>query len=258
MLQLNTNQNKTMKMKSITKTTMPLAALAGIALLSQTSEAALSVGLVANYTFDVDASDATGNHDAAAMTNGATNPAATSGGQGKFGEAFQFTHTAQANAQWVEIPAAATSGLTQFTMSIWVNTTSATSNGATFSTLDTIWGTNNSGGSDFGINTWFGDAGYWHDLGAPGRRAFMTRLSSTPEPIADGAWHHLALVNDGSQAQMYVDGVLAGGGAERTEGLPVVFFVVGEKIVPAVLDELPEGRGAGAAGLVDGRHKECS
>jgi hypothetical protein len=49
-----------------------------------------------------------------------------------------------------------------------------------------------------------------------------------------------------------------GGGAERTEGLPVVFFVVGEKIVPAVLDELPEGRGAGAAGLVDGRHKECS
>ena len=49
-----------------------------------------------------------------------------------------------------------------------------------------------------------------------------------------------------------------GGGAERTEGLPVVLFVVGEEVGPAVLDELPEGRGTGAAGLVDGRHKECS
>ena len=49
-----------------------------------------------------------------------------------------------------------------------------------------------------------------------------------------------------------------GGGAERTEGFAVVFLVVGEEVVPAVVDELPEGRGAGAAGLVDRRHKECS
>jgi hypothetical protein len=33
---------------------------------------------------------------------------------------------------------------------------------------------------------------------------------------------------------------------------------VGEEGVPAVVDDLPEGRGAGAAGLVDGGHKECS
>ena len=49
-----------------------------------------------------------------------------------------------------------------------------------------------------------------------------------------------------------------GGGAERTEGFAVVFFVVGEEVVPAVVDELPEGRSAGTAGLVDGGHKECS
>ena len=41
--------------------------------------------------------------------------------------------------------------------------------------------------------------------------------------------------------------VADGGGAERAEGLAVVFFVVGEEVVPAVVDELPEGRGAGAA-----------
>ena len=48
------------------------------------------------------------------------------------------------------------------------------------------------------------------------------------------------------------------GGAERSEGVAVFRFVVGEKIVPAVVDDLPKGRGAGTAGLVDGRHKECS
>ena len=35
-------------------------------------------------------------------------------------------------------------------------------------------------------------------------------------------------------------------------------FVVGEEFIPAVVDELPEGRGAGAARLVNGRHEECS
>jgi hypothetical protein len=49
-----------------------------------------------------------------------------------------------------------------------------------------------------------------------------------------------------------------GGGAERTEGFAVVFFVVGEEFVPTVVDGLPERRGAGVAGLVDRRHKECS
>jgi hypothetical protein len=49
-----------------------------------------------------------------------------------------------------------------------------------------------------------------------------------------------------------------GVGAEWAEGLPVVFFVVGEEVFPAVVDELPEGRGTGAARLVDGRHNICS
>ncbi len=49
-----------------------------------------------------------------------------------------------------------------------------------------------------------------------------------------------------------------GGGVERAEILAVPFFVVGEEFVPAVVHELPKGRGAGTAGLVDGRHKECS
>jgi hypothetical protein len=49
-----------------------------------------------------------------------------------------------------------------------------------------------------------------------------------------------------------------GGRVERAEILAVPFFVVGEEFFPTVVDELPEGRGAGAAGLVNGGHKECS
>ena len=49
-----------------------------------------------------------------------------------------------------------------------------------------------------------------------------------------------------------------GVGAERAEGFAVVRFVVCEEVIPAVVNQLPEGRGAGTAGLVDGRHKKCS
>ena len=48
------------------------------------------------------------------------------------------------------------------------------------------------------------------------------------------------------------------GGVERAEILAVFGFVIGDEFVPAVVDELPEWRGAGAAGLVNGGHKECS
>jgi hypothetical protein len=49
-----------------------------------------------------------------------------------------------------------------------------------------------------------------------------------------------------------------GGGRERAEGFAVVRFVVCEEVIPAVVNQLPEGRGAGTAGLVDRRHKKCS
>lgn len=48
-----------------------------------------------------------------------------------------------------------------------------------------------------------------------------------------------------------------GGGGKRAEGFAVVRFVVCEEVIPAVVNQLPEGRGAGTAGLVDGRHKKC-
>ena len=49
-----------------------------------------------------------------------------------------------------------------------------------------------------------------------------------------------------------------GGGRERPEGFAVVFLVVGEEVIPAVVDKLPEGRGTGPTRLVGGWHKKCS
>ena len=49
--------------------------------------------------------------------------------------------------------------------------------------------------------------------------------------------------------------VSAAWGGQRTVFLAVVFFVSVEELVPAVVDDLPEGRCPGAAGLVDGGHR---
>ena len=105
------------------------------------------------------------------------------------------------------------------------------------------------------------------------------------DPVAGGAdaalvtgWTKVAaLAGEGEEAFVAAVGALESGEAggevatteegfdggsgcvvERAEILAVFAFVAGEEFVPAVADELPERRGAGAAGLVSGRHKECS
>ena len=80
------------------------------------------------------------------------------------------------------------------------------------------------------------------------RQAFVTAIGALEAGEAGG---------EVTAAKEGLDGG-DGGGAERTEGFAVVFFVVGEEVVPAVVDELPERRGAGVARLVDGRHETCS
>ena len=47
-------------------------------------------------------------------------------------------------------------------------------------------------------------------------------------------------------------------GAQRSHGAAVVLFVAGDEIVPGVVDDLPEGRGARAARAVNRGHKGCS
>jgi hypothetical protein len=85
-------------------------------------------------------------------------------------------------------------------------------------------------------------------LAGEGEEAFVAAVGALETGEAGG---EVATAEEGFDCS-------GGGGVERTEVLAVFAFVAGEEFVPAVADELPEGRGAGTAGLVSGRHKECS
>ncbi len=85
-------------------------------------------------------------------------------------------------------------------------------------------------------------------LAGEGKKAFVAAIGALEAGEAGG---EVATAEEGFHGG-------SGYGVERAEGLAVFNFVVGEEFVPAVADELPEGRGAGTAGLVSGRHKECS
>ncbi len=85
-------------------------------------------------------------------------------------------------------------------------------------------------------------------LAGEGEEAFVTAVWAMESREAGG---------EIAAAEERLDGA-SGGGVERAEGLAVFSLVVGEEFVPAVVDELPQRRGARAAGLVDGGHKECS
>jgi hypothetical protein len=63
----------------------------------------------------------------------------------------------------------------------------------------------------------------------------------------------------GGEVAAAVVGLDGGDGfrAEGTHGGAVVFLVTGEEVIPCGVDNLPKWGGAGAAGLVDGRHN-CS
>jgi hypothetical protein len=85
-------------------------------------------------------------------------------------------------------------------------------------------------------------------LAGEGEEAFVVAVG-TLEPGEAGG--------EVATAEERLDGV-DGGRWEWAEGFAVLFFVVCEEVVPSVVDELPEGRCAGASWLVDGRHNKCS
>ena len=85
-------------------------------------------------------------------------------------------------------------------------------------------------------------------LAGEGEETFVTAVRALEAGEAGG---------EVATAEKGLDGCY-GRGRERAEGFAVLLFVVGEEVVPSVVDELPEGRCAGASWLVDGRHNKCS
>ena len=159
------------------------------------TEPDLAKGLVAHYTFDKDASDASGNgHHATAR-------GVTPVPEGKLGGAFAFNGT----SDFVAVPAKATQGLTWFTVALWFKTKqSAASPRTRFWSNPTLVGvsTGGWGSRDVGLMLENGRAAYFHGLHADG--SDMSWYSAVA--AADDKWHHVALVCQGQRMMLYLDG----------------------------------------------------
>lgn len=166
----------------------------------------LSRGLVAYYPFDEDGSDHSGGERHAESRGAAA-------ADGRFGEAFAF----DGSDDHVSIPPAVTAGLRWATVSLWVRSTQSEAGERTeFWTNPTLIGVSTAGyGSrDFGLMLEKGKAAYFHGLFRKG----VDFSWFSEEFVADGKWHHIAWVNEGPHARLYVDGKLARGEAFANPG----------------------------------------
>jgi hypothetical protein len=167
----------------------------------------LAKSLVAHYTFNKDASDASGNGHHATSKGG--KPVA----EGRIGGAFAFDGT----SDHVVVPPAVTKGLTWFTVALWFKTAqSAASPRSRFWSNPTLIGvsTGGWGSNDFGLMLEKGRLAYFHGLQAEGTD--MSWFSDAA--AADDKWHHVALVCEGPRIVLYLDGKLTKGEAIRNAG----------------------------------------
>lgn len=84
-------------------------------------------------------------------------------------------------------------------------------------------------------------------LAGEGKEAFMPAVRTLEPGESSGEVSAaVELAND-------VNGVAS----QRAVNGAVAFLVTGFEVGPAVVDDLPEGRGSGTAGAVDGGHENC-
>jgi hypothetical protein len=158
-------------------------------------------------------------HDSSGnANNGALNGGYIFNSGGQFASAMTFN----GSTGYASLPTNLLTGKTQFTMSVWVNTTSSVSNG-TFYQRPTIIGQNTAGAGsgDFGITVNSGYLGMWGGLSSGTDSSVQTSFL-----INDGHWHHVVATNDGTTVHLYLDGVDTG--STIPAGLPMdgaTFFV---------------------------------
>ncbi|GEM_PF-4231980 len=115
--------------------------------------------------------------------------------------------TLNGTSQYVSLPAAATAARRRFAIEFWVKTVES-------GTSDVAWqrptligqATPGAHSGDFGITTNNGFIGFWTGLSAAGDGSYL----STKTRINDDQWHFIMLINDASNATLYVDGKIEG------------------------------------------------
>jgi len=110
--------------------------------------------------------------------------------------AGQYSEGLETPAQSIILPLDATAGLSDFTVSLWINTTE---NG---SDTPCILGFESGTGNDFRVGTNDGNLYYEADLGGTGNEIWQSASA-----VNDNQWHHLALVHEANTAvRLYLDG----------------------------------------------------
>jgi hypothetical protein len=107
---------------------------------------------------------------------------------------------------YVQLPSIL-NGATQFTIDFWVKTYDAVGTGGAYWQKPTLLGNANLAlqDGDFGITTNGGMIGVWHGLCCGDQELQTTKA------INDDKWHHVAVVDDGSNMVLFVDGVQLAG-----------------------------------------------
>ncbi|MDF2380197.1 T9SS type A sorting domain-containing protein [Nostoc ellipsosporum NOK] len=113
---------------------------------------------------------------------------------------------------YVQLPSVL-NGATQFTIDFWIKTTEDRSN-STYWLKPTILGNANNSTSDgdFGITTNGGMIGVWHGFCCGDLELQTTKV------VNDNAWHHVAVVNDGNNIVLFVDGIQQPGSIPTSGG----------------------------------------
>jgi uncharacterized repeat protein (TIGR03803 family) len=113
-------------------------------------------------------------------------------------KAYSFNGT----DQYIEMPAAPTSGISKFTFLCWIKTTESRSNNVYWN-RPCIFANSTSGAtsSDFGISTNNGFIGIWSGLNTAGDNSAFSNY-----PINDNQWHFIACTYDHDSIRLYVDG----------------------------------------------------
>ncbi len=168
----------------------------------------ITTGLVADWTFDADATDSSGNSYDGTLTGDAsidTADATDIVGEGKL--------SLDGTGDYVDLDAhiSAFSGLTEGTIAGWVKVTDSGEN--------ILFGISDSGDSlslaKFGIEA--GGQVKW----LIGEGGGIDVLAYSNQTVNDGAWHHIAITVNSSGTTMYIDGQVAsvtysGGSASST------------------------------------------
>ncbi|MEW8470659.1 MAG: Ig-like domain-containing protein, partial [Candidatus Thiodiazotropha sp.] len=159
----------------------------------------ITTGLMGHWAFDANAADSSGNSYHGTLTNGAaidTNDATDIVGEGKL--------SLDGINDYVNLSThvSSFSGLTQGTISAWINTTSSA-----VQHIFSIYDRSSPNEADLGVDN--GELFFFVENMGPG----ILLNVEADTPINDGAWHHVAVTVDGSGNNLYVDGVQLTGAA---------------------------------------------